>query len=121
MLKTIFSLFIFLVDELLQVLKSDWFDAPDNYSFKVNSSSSTPTAGMAANWMSYDCDNEERKFFCDCGRAYKSKGSLTDHKRWECGKDPTFQCPYCEYCAKRKKHLRRHVICVHKQEFKDTI
>lgn len=63
----------------------------------------------------------ERRFSCACGRMYKSKGSLTDHQRWECGKDPTFQCPYCEYCAKRKKHLRRHVICVHKKAFDEQI
>lgn len=58
-----------------------------------------------------------RQFVCYCGRRYKSKGSLTDHQRWECGKEPTFQCSFCFYCAKRKKHLRRHVLCVHKMSF----
>lgn len=109
-------------DDLLEVLKSDWFDSPDNYSYEVNHMNdlSTTSSSSTQGFSFADPLCEERKFFCTCGRTYKSKGSLTDHQRWECGKDPTFQCPYCEYCAKRKKHLRRHVICVHKKAFDEN-
>lgn len=93
-------------DDVLDALEKNWFDTTegdteDAYSYAVN----------------HQWTFDERKFVCPCGRTYKSKGSMTDHQRWECGKDPTFQCPYCEYCAKRKKHLRRHVVCVHKRSF----
>lgn len=68
-------------------------------------------------WNTNCFSDDIQLFRCDCGREYKSKGSLSDHRRWECGKIPSFQCPYCEYCAKRKKHLRRHVLHVHKLPF----
>jgi uncharacterized C2H2 Zn-finger protein len=29
--------------------------------------------------------------------------------RWECGKDPQFQCPYCPQRSKQKMHIIRHV------------
>lgn len=40
----------------------------------------------------------EQAFPCpDCGRMYKLKSSLRNHQKWECGKEPQFQCPYCVY------------------------
>ncbi len=106
-----FLFFLSFLDNLLSELSSsDWFDSNDDpYGYEVKPN--------AANWL-YEPD-DDRKFVCNCGRTYKSKGSLTDHKRWECGKDPTFACQFCEYRAKRKKHLRRHVVCVHKKEFNE--
>lgn len=42
-------------------------------------------------------------FTCpDCGRMYKLKSSLRNHQKWECGKEPQFQCPYCVYRAKQR-------------------
>ncbi|XP_073978142.1 longitudinals lacking protein, isoforms A/B/D/L-like isoform X2 [Rhodnius prolixus] len=43
------------------------------------------------------------RFKCDiCLRGYKYKESLLRHKRYECGKQPTIPCPYCQYKAKFK-------------------
>jgi uncharacterized Zn-finger protein len=57
-------------------------------------------------------------FACpDCGRAYKLKSSLRNHQKWECGKDPQFQCPYCVYRAKQKMHIGRHMERMHKERF----
>ncbi|KAF2903395.1 hypothetical protein ILUMI_02796 [Ignelater luminosus] len=55
----------------------------------------------------YDCP--------DCGRAYKLKSSLRNHRKWECGKEPQFKCPCCAYKAKQKMHLVRHLDRVHKE------
>ncbi|KAF2892743.1 hypothetical protein ILUMI_13427, partial [Ignelater luminosus] len=55
----------------------------------------------------YDCP--------DCGRTYKLKSSLRNHRKWECGKEPQFKCPYCAYKAKQKMHLVRHLDRVHKE------
>ncbi|XP_043465553.1 zinc finger protein CKR1-like [Leptopilina heterotoma] len=44
-----------------------------------------------------------------CGRVYKLKSSLRNHQKWECGKDPQFQCPHCVYRAKQKMHIARHM------------
>lgn len=76
-----------------ELSSSDWFDSNDPYGYEVKPN--------AANWL-YDPD-DNRKFVCNCGRTYKSKGSLTDHQRWECGKSPTFQVK--KYFAKIKEFL----------------
>lgn len=105
-------------DDLLDVLHSDWYDTPDNYNYEIDHSIGDKSKSKSSNGSgSTACNRKVRLFYCQCGREYKSKGSLSDHLRWECGKNPSFQCPYCEYCAKRKKHLRRHVLCVHKVPF----
>ncbi|CAH1964243.1 unnamed protein product [Acanthoscelides obtectus] len=58
---------------------------------------------------------ESPKVFCpNCGRAYKLKSSLRNHMKWECGKEPQFNCPYCSYKAKQKMHITRHIERMHK-------
>lgn len=54
------------------------------------------------------------KHVCDsCGNAYKHAQSLWKHRRFECGKEPAFCCPYCPHRTKRPAHLRRHVLGMH--------
>ncbi|KAF7272318.1 hypothetical protein GWI33_014867 [Rhynchophorus ferrugineus] len=48
-----------------------------------------------------------------CSREYKLKSSLRNHRRWECGKEPQFQCPFCTYKAKQKMHVNRHIERMH--------
>ena len=49
-------------------------------------------------------------FPCDrCGRSYIRKDSLRRHLKYECGKQPTFQCPFCPQRCKRKAHQIRHI------------
>lgn len=58
----------------------------------------------------------EPGFTCpDCGRVYKLKSSLRNHQKWECGKEPQFQCPYCVYRAKQKMHIARHMERMHRE------
>uniref|UniRef100_A0A182VGK1 C2H2-type domain-containing protein n=1 Tax=Anopheles merus TaxID=30066 RepID=A0A182VGK1_ANOME len=37
--------------------------------------------------------------------------------KWECGKEPQFQCPYCVYRAKQKMHIGRHMERMHKERY----
>jgi uncharacterized Zn-finger protein len=49
-------------------------------------------------------------FPCDrCGRSYIRKDSLRRHLKYECGKEPAFQCPFCPQRCKRKAHQIRHI------------
>jgi Zinc finger, C2H2 type. len=49
-------------------------------------------------------------FPCErCGRSYVRKDSLQRHLKYECGKEPTFQCPFCPQRCKRKAHQIRHI------------
>lgn len=56
--------------------------------------------------MVFDSDG---RFICECGKTYKEERYLRYHKKWECNKLPTFQCQYCDYCAKRKSSLKQHL------------
>lgn len=50
-------------------------------------------------------------FVCGvCFRSYSFKSGLSQHQRFECGKDPQFACDYpdCTYKAKRKENLKQH-------------
>nr|CAI5842164.1 unnamed protein product [Callosobruchus analis] len=49
-------------------------------------------------------------FVCgDCGRSYKLKSSLRNHRKFECQKPRQFKCDFCSYKAKQKMHLVRHI------------
>ncbi|KAG8259280.1 hypothetical protein J6590_014749 [Homalodisca vitripennis] len=55
-----------------------------------------------------------QKFGCgECGRSYKYKQTLVHHQRFECGKEPMFQCPHCPHRAKQKSNLKTHVMLRH--------
>lgn len=57
-----------------------------------------------------ETDETDKRFQCvTCAKSYKLMRYLRYHCRWECGKKPTFQCPYCEYCAKRSNSLKKHI------------
>ncbi|CAG9818621.1 unnamed protein product [Phaedon cochleariae] len=62
-------------------------------------------------------NDSEKAFICgDCGRSYKVRSSLFNHRKWECGKEPRFKCPYCTYKAKQKVHMIRHLRKTHNVE-----
>ncbi|XP_046663214.1 longitudinals lacking protein, isoforms A/B/D/L-like [Homalodisca vitripennis] len=58
---------------------------------------------------------ESSQFRCDqCGKVYKHKCNLLTHRRYECGTEPRFPCPFCPYRAKRRTHLKGHCALKHK-------
>lgn len=54
-----------------------------------------------------------KQFICECGKSYKYKTGLNTHKRLECGKEPNFHCPRCQYKTKHKGSLKRHIVFRH--------
>ncbi|KAE8747843.1 hypothetical protein FOCC_FOCC005455 [Frankliniella occidentalis] len=48
-----------------------------------------------------------------CGRLYNHRASYYCHRKYECGKEPQFQCPYCPQRSKRIGNLKKHVLTVH--------
>ena len=53
----------------------------------------------------YKCPN--------CAREYLHRGSLRQHIKLECGKEPQLQCPYCPKKTKLKGNLKQHILLVH--------
>ncbi|KAJ4427481.1 hypothetical protein ANN_25129 [Periplaneta americana] len=53
----------------------------------------------------YECET--------CGKVYRWKESLYNHKKLECGKEPQFQCPFCPHRAKLNWNLQKHIRLKH--------
>ncbi|KAL1129457.1 hypothetical protein AAG570_013983, partial [Ranatra chinensis] len=49
----------------------------------------------------------------ECGKSYKLRTSLRNHKRYYCGKEPQFKCPYCEQRSHQKGHIKQHIAFKH--------
>lgn len=44
------------------------------------------------------------------------------HRKYQCGKEPQFQCPFCVYKGRRRGHLTGHLGNKHlDQLFKDRL
>lgn len=57
----------------------------------------------------------EKRHKCQaCGKSYRYKEGLYNHQKFECGKDPQFQCPHCPHRTKHKGNLKSHIISRHK-------
>lgn len=75
-------------------------DPPADFRVKIKSEGTKKRKTTRARGM-FPCER--------CGRSYIRKDSLRRHLQWECGKEPTFQCPYCSQRSKRKAHHIRHI------------
>ncbi|KAL6263990.1 hypothetical protein P5V15_004071 [Pogonomyrmex californicus] len=61
--------------------------------------------------------NADKRFSCpnhNCGRAFNWKRNLTRHLKYECGRQPRFKCPYCDYHGKLKGNVKKHLLHRHK-------
>ena len=56
-----------------------------------------------------------------CPNAYRHKGSLSKHIKWECGVDKPFRCSVCNYASKHKHNYLRHMVNIHKCNRKDVL
>lgn len=64
-----------------------------------------------------DSDGTVRYFCNACDRSYLLYNSLYNHKKFECGKQPLFKCPFCEHMTKQKGNLKTHVKKIHPVEY----
>ncbi|KAG7205697.1 hypothetical protein KM043_007646 [Ampulex compressa] len=56
-----------------------------------------------------------KKFPCpNCASAYSQKYSLNRHLTYECGQEPRFKCPHCDYRCKKSANIYEHVRRRHK-------
>ncbi|XP_044737199.1 longitudinals lacking protein, isoforms A/B/D/L isoform X32 [Chrysoperla carnea] len=60
------------------------------------------------------------RFVCNqCGRTYKNKGHLRRHVRYECNKEPQFECPCCQRKFHQKSNMRCHVGLIHGKKLEE--
>ncbi|OXU25920.1 hypothetical protein TSAR_011825 [Trichomalopsis sarcophagae] len=93
-----------------------WYTVP-SIVWRTAAAASSGSPGSDKDLSGLSGSPDSKEFACqDCGRVYKLKSSLRNHRKWECGKEPQFQCPYCSYRAKQKMHVARHIERVHKDK-----
>ncbi|KAF6202973.1 hypothetical protein GE061_003383 [Apolygus lucorum] len=55
-----------------------------------------------------------RPFRCaTCNRTYKRQQHLVRHMKYECGVEPMFKCPHCDYRASHNASVKSHVLSRH--------
>lgn len=59
----------------------------------------------------------KRSVCSTCGKSYSRVDSLQRHQRYECGKQPQFQCPYCPRKVHLKHNLLSHIYGMHTNKF----
>lgn len=58
--------------------------------------------------------DSKKPFNCPkCGRRFTVKGNMTRHLKYECGQEPQFQCPYCEFRSKQTSNVMSHIRTRH--------
>lgn len=48
-----------------------------------------------------------------CKKIYNARKNLVRHVNVECGKEPQFVCPYCDYKNHRRNEIKKHVRVRH--------
>lgn len=68
---------------------------------------------------SSDCHGEEdKRFACEnCDRKYKYAAGLWRHRKYECGKEPIYECYVCFRKFHHRPNLKTHVLTVHNQPY----
>lgn len=56
--------------------------------------------------MTFPCPN--------CPSVFNRKTNLNKHLRYECGQEPRFKCPYCNYRSKKTSDVYKHIRRIHK-------
>lgn len=72
----------------------------------ITSPSSSMTSLSISSDQLWPCDG--------CNKIYKSKTSLSLHKRVECGKEPNQQCKFCFRTFYHVSSLNRHIRLLHR-------
>ncbi|XP_066584388.1 longitudinals lacking protein, isoforms H/M/V isoform X13 [Prorops nasuta] len=57
------------------------------------------------------CPRKSRvRFPCPrCRKSYTTKSAVTAHYKYDCGKPPRFECPYCGRLSKKKFNIQDHI------------
>ncbi|XP_049959080.1 longitudinals lacking protein-like [Schistocerca serialis cubense] len=60
-------------------------------------------------------DYNSKRYRCtQCSKTYMWKTTLARHVKYECGKPPQFQCPFCQKRSHRKSNIEQHIRCHHR-------
>ncbi|KAJ9596782.1 hypothetical protein L9F63_012163, partial [Diploptera punctata] len=86
---------------LMNKMGQKTIETEENPLMTVSSHSGTQLPWFNADKCSFTCEK--------CGKKYKWKGSLRNHMRLECGKEPQFHCHICPHKTYQKGNLTRHM------------
>lgn len=79
-------------ESLISVEQNEPVETSSNFLKPKNSEHWTPNG--------YECPN--------CYKLYTARKNLVRHINLECGKEPRFMCPYCDYRNHRRNEIKKH-------------
>ncbi|XP_050455553.1 longitudinals lacking protein, isoforms F/I/K/T-like isoform X19 [Cataglyphis hispanica] len=82
----------------------------ENFNYKQKSLKSTPRRRRGGHTQ----DDIERHTCSRCLKSYMHAWHLKRHTKFECGKEPRVQCPYCSAKMKQRGHVYRHIRQCHR-------
>ncbi|KAL1451425.1 hypothetical protein WDU94_005804 [Cyamophila willieti] len=98
-------------DDMVENVEMKWSDGATQLKWSEDSSApSTGARKFRVIQRSGDGDYKCSK----CKKQYKTRKTLQVHMRFQCGKEPQFQCPLCPKQAYQKVHIEMHVWGTHK-------
>ncbi|XP_020290047.1 longitudinals lacking protein, isoforms A/B/D/L-like isoform X3 [Pseudomyrmex gracilis] len=90
------------------VVRSDW------YSDNISEQQQQQHQQQQQQQQPAQQNDEQRRSKCPkCGKSYKYLGDMKKHLRFQCGKKPGFECPYCHKRAYISSNMYSHVRSVH--------
>ncbi|XP_076395652.1 uncharacterized protein LOC100880436 isoform X22 [Megachile rotundata] len=90
-------------------------DIPRSSSFPNDALSTEHAGQFGYSWMGKKPSNsEDDRYACPkCERSYRHLHHMQRHCRYECGRPPRFQCPYCGMRSKQSNNVYKHIRAKH--------
>lgn len=97
---------------IVQVLSAGYRQQGVNFLNKVDTLN-----GIFENGLFFITGPDPTRFYCvDCTKSFKNNSHYSRHRKFECGKEPSFGCLYCQYRSHRKDAVTRHMKTRHNQD-----
>lgn len=104
--KCIFFLFFFFFSYLLP---DEWLISLQQMYYTDGSIDKKPKISRRFRRKMKTTKIPSNNYTCSCGRAYKYANGLHQHRKYECGKEPSFRCDFCPFAAHLRSNLYAHV------------
>ncbi|XP_029036947.1 longitudinals lacking protein-like isoform X21 [Osmia bicornis bicornis] len=90
-------------------------DQSGSFSFQDQARSMDQSSQLGFSWIGKKPSNtSDERYACPkCQRSYRHLHHMQRHCRYECGRPPRFQCPYCGMRSKQSNNVYKHIRAKH--------
>ncbi|XP_034185406.1 uncharacterized protein LOC117606608 isoform X19 [Osmia lignaria lignaria] len=90
-------------------------DQSGSFNFQDQARSMEQSSQHGFSWIGKKPSNtSDERYACPkCERSYRHLHHMQRHCRYECGRPPRFQCPYCGMRSKQSNNVYKHIRAKH--------